>query len=74
MTISARPRVHRNQDSSRRVVPGRCRRRNAPAPALHMNTGAQMCVTQRVRKMIGVVRVRSSGEKLIAPAWMKSRV
>ena len=28
-----------------------------------MNTGAQMCVTQRVRKMIGVVRVRSSGEK-----------
>ena len=37
-------------------------------PAVKRNTGAQMCVTHRVKKRSGVVRERSSGEKAIAPA------
>ena len=36
-------------------------------PAVKTNTGAQTWVTQRVKNRIGVVRARSSGEKLIAP-------
>ncbi len=30
----------------------RCHQRNAPSPAVNTNTGAQKCVTQRVRNRI----------------------
>ena len=33
-----------------------------------MNVGAQMWVTHLVKNSSGVVRVKSSGEKVIAPA------
>ena len=68
------PRVQRNRDRSALVVPGRSRRKNAPSPAVNMNTGAQMCVIQRVKNSAAVVRDKSSGEKDIAPMCRKSRV
>ena len=37
-------------------------------PAVKRNTGAHTCVIHRVRKRMGVVRVRSSGENDMAPA------
>ena len=59
-TMSHRPRVARKRDRSA-LVPPRSSRRNAPMPAQNMNAGAQKWVIQRVRKIAGVVRVRSSG-------------
>ena len=38
-------------------------------PALNMNTGAQTWVIHRVKKIAGVVCVRSSGGNAIAAAW-----
>ena len=72
-TISQSPRVQRKRESSLGDF-SRSSWRKAPAPASSMNVGAQMWVIHRVRKRMGVVRVRSSGENAIAPAWMKSRV
>jgi hypothetical protein len=72
-TTSHRPRVHRNRESSERVLP-RSRRRNAPRPAQNMNTGAQKCVIQRVMKIAAVVCRRSSGWNAIAAECTKSRV
>src|SRR5205823_504531 len=52
----------------------RCHQRNAAAPAANMNTGAQKCVTHRVKKSAGVVRARSVGENDMAPRLIKSRM
>ena len=48
--------------------PSRANRSQAPAPARRKNDGAQTCVIQRVKKITGVVRVRSSGGNDIAAA------
>ena len=55
------PRVTRNFESCCRVAP-RCHQRYAPRPTVNMNTGAQMCVTQRVRN-----RMPAVSEKSVAP-------
>ena len=69
---SHRPRVQRKRESWLLVRP-RLSQKKALIPAVDMNTGAQMCVIQRVRKSVAVVRERSSGENDIAPTWKKSR-
>src|SRR5690242_5560880 len=65
-TASHRPRFQRKY-ASWPVVRLRRNHKNAPTPAVNINTGAQMCVIQRVKKRTGVVRARSSGEKDMAP-------
>src|SRR5579872_3442508 len=65
-TISQNPRVQRNCESWAFVRPW-LNQKNAPSPAVNMKTGAQICVTQRVKKRATVVRVRSSGWNDIAP-------
>src|SRR5262245_53065299 len=65
-TISHRPRVHKNRETDAGESP-RSRRNQAPSPAVNTNTGAQKCVIQRVMKISGVVCVRSSARKAIAP-------
>src|SRR5262245_3595868 len=69
---SQKPRVQRNRESCSILRP-RLNQRNAPTPAVKANVGAHICVIQRVKKSGTVVRVRSSGEKDIAPEWKKSR-
>jgi hypothetical protein len=65
--------VIRNRDSSLLVRP-LFHQKNAPRPAVNMNTGAQKCVTHRVKNRIGVVVAKSVGDcPSIAPRWMKSR-
>ena len=71
-TISQSPRVARYADSVG-ADPSRCNRRLAAMPASSTKAGAQTCVTHRVRNRIGVVWARSSGWKVIAPEWTKSR-
>src|SRR5260370_19193670 len=63
---SQRPRFQR-KCANWLVVRPRRNHKYAPTPALNMKTGAQICVIQRVKKRTGVVRVRSSGEKDMAP-------
>src|SRR3954454_20352257 len=65
------PRVRRNQESSRFVLP-RESDRNAPVPASSMKVGAQICVIQRVKNNPGVVVAMFVG--LVAVFMMKSRV
>jgi hypothetical protein len=69
--MSHRPRVRRNRDSCA-VVLFRRTHKKAPIPAVNANTGAQKCVTQRVRKMAAVVCARAVGEKDMAAQWIKS--
>jgi hypothetical protein len=70
ITVSSRstshiPRVSRNPASWLRERPRR-HQNQAPSPAVMMNTGAQKCVTHRVRNSSGVVRARSVGDATIA--------
>src|SRR5262245_63157290 len=62
---SHRPRLTRK--AVRLSVWPRPSQRKAPIPVVKKKTGAQRCVTQRVKKRATVVRVRSSGEKDMAP-------
>ena len=61
-TMSHSPRVSRNRESCGLVLP-RAAARYAPAPARKVKTGAQKCVTQRVRNSAAVVCDRSVGSK-----------
>jgi hypothetical protein len=59
---SHRPRVSSSHASSPLDRP-RVPARKADVPARKMNTGAQKCVIQRVRKIPGVVVLRSVGSR-----------